>query len=75
MSLERVHRFCVKFIQFLQKSTSTDVALALIAFNSLETEIDYRKLIFLGQLCRLQETHIPRSAVVNTELRLYFIID
>ena len=53
VSLERAHRFCVKFMQFLPKSTNTDVALSLFGFNSLETEIDYRKLIFLGQLCRL----------------------
>ena len=57
VSLERAHRFCVKFMQFLPKSTSTDVALALFGFNSLETEIDYRKLIFLGQLCRLTGDH------------------
>ena len=55
--MERAHRFCVKFMQFLPKSTSTDVALALFGFNSIETEIDYRKLIFVGQLCRLTGDH------------------
>ena len=49
-SLERAHRFCIKFMQFLPKTTSTDVALALFGINSLESEIDYRKLVFLGQL-------------------------
>ena len=47
VSLERAHRFCVKFMQFLPKSTSTDVALSRLGINSIETEIDYRKLIFL----------------------------
>ena len=51
VSLERAHRFCVKCMQFLPKSTSTDVALTL----------------FLLQLTRnrnrLQETHIPRPGV------------
>ena len=52
-SLERAHRFCIKFMQSLPKSTSTDVCLALIGMYPIEAEIDYRKLIFLGQLCHL----------------------
>ena len=65
VSLERAHRFCVKFMQFLPKSTSTDVALALFGFNSLETEIDYRKLIFLGQLCRLTGDHRVKTVFLH----------
>ena len=53
MSLERAHRFCIKFMQSLPKYTSTDVSLALIGMYPIEAEIDYKKLIFLGQLCRL----------------------
>lgn len=53
MSLERAHRYCVKFLQFLPRSTSTDVSLALIGMNPIEAEIDRRKLTFFGQLCRL----------------------
>ena len=57
VSLERAHRFCIKFMQFLPKFTSTDVALALFGASPLESEIDYRKLVFLGQLCRLSSNH------------------
>ena len=46
VSLERAHRFCVKFVQFLPKNVSTDVALSLIGMQPIEAEIDYRKLIF-----------------------------
>ena len=49
--LEKSHRFCVKFMQSLQRRTSTDVALSLLNIDSIEVEIDYRKLIFFGQLC------------------------
>ena len=65
VSLERAHRFCVKFMQFLPKSTSTDVALSLFGINSIETEIDYRKLIFLGQLCRLSGDHIVKDVFLR----------
>ena len=57
----------MKFMQFLPKSTSTDVALALFGFNSLETEIDYRKLIFLGQLCRLTGDHRVKTVFHSNE--------
>ena len=40
-------------MQSLPKYTSTDVSLALIGMYPNEAEIDYKKLIFLGQLCRL----------------------
>ena len=44
--LEKSHRFCSKLMQSLPRSTSTDVANLLIGLNSIEVEIDYRKLIF-----------------------------
>ena len=47
MLLERAH----------PKSTSTDVALSLFGSDSIEVEIDYRKLVFLGQLSRLSGDH------------------
>ena len=51
--LERAHRFCVKFIQVLPKQTRTDIALGLLGSNPIIAEIHKKKLIFLGQLCRL----------------------
>ena len=46
--LEKSHRFCIKLMQSLPRSTSTGVANLPIGLNSIEVEIDYRKLIFLG---------------------------
>ena len=57
MLLERADRFCIKFMQSLPKSAGTDVALSLFGSNSIESEIDYRKLVFLGQLSRLSGDH------------------
>ena len=53
LKLERAHRFCIKFMQYISKYTRTDVALSLLGCLTLEAEIDKRKLTFLGQLCRL----------------------
>ena len=64
-SLERAHRFCIKFMQFLPKTTSTDVALTLFGINLLETEIDYWKLVFLGQLCRLTSEHRVKQVFLH----------
>ena len=43
MSLERAHRFCIKFMQSLPKYTSTDVSLALIGVYPIEAEIDFSR--------------------------------
>lgn len=83
LSLERAHRFCIKFMQCLPRSTSTDVALALLGSKSIEVEIDRRKLIFLEQLCnlpshlRVKEFFIHRmvSFDKNSSSQLGFIPD
>ena len=46
--LEKAHRLCVKFMQSLPRCTSTDVAFILLNINSIEYDIDYRKLIFFA---------------------------
>ncbi len=53
LSLERAHRFCVKFIQSVPRHTRTDVALSVLGVLPIEADIDKRKLIFLRQLCTL----------------------
>ena len=50
--LERAHRFCVKFMQGLNIRTRTDAALSLLGIYSIESEIDFKKLILFGQFCR-----------------------
>ena len=50
--LERAHRFCIKYLQGLSTRTRTDAALSLLGTFSIESEIDFRKLILFGQFCR-----------------------
>ena len=50
--LERVHRFCVKYMQGLSIRTRTDVALSLLGIYSIQSEIDFRNLTLFGQVCR-----------------------
>ena len=52
--IERTHRFCVKFIQSIGTRTRTHIALGLLGLYSVEAEIDKKKLILFGQLCRLE---------------------
>ncbi|MES9879941.1 MAG: reverse transcriptase family protein [Sedimenticola sp.] len=52
-SIERAHRFCVKYIQGLAERTKTAVAFSLLGMSTIESEIDAIKLRFLGQLCHL----------------------
>ena len=53
LSIERVHRLCLKYIQGLNVRTSTAIVLSLIDSLPIEYEIDKRKLMLIGQLCRL----------------------
>ncbi|XP_053398165.1 uncharacterized protein LOC128556626 [Mercenaria mercenaria] len=53
LKLERAHRFCLKFMQQLRQNISTDFSLSVINLSSIEAMIDFKKLQFFGQLCRL----------------------
>ena len=64
-SLEKAHRFCIKFIQNVPPYTRTDICLSLLGVPPLEFEIDYRKLLFFGQLCRLSSNHITIHVFKN----------
>lgn len=59
--LEKSHRFCIKYMQSLPNRTRTDVALSLLGCNPVITDIDYKKLIFLGQLCTLSVSCITKE--------------
>ena len=65
LSMERAHRFCIKFMQGLQRRTRIDIALSIISIYSVESEIDFRKLILFGQLCRLNFEHWLRVVFLN----------
>ena len=63
--LEKAHRFCVKCMQSLPRCTSTDVAFILLDINTIEDDIDYRKLIFLGQLCNLPHQYCVKEFFIH----------
>ena len=63
--LEKSHRFCVKFMQSLPRRTSTDVALSLLNIDTIEVEIDYRKLIFFGQLCNSPPQYCAKALFIH----------
>ena len=58
--MERSHRFCLKFIQNINNATRTDVALTLLGGHCIEQDIDYRKMIFFGQLCNLPDKFLAK---------------
>ena len=64
-TMERAHRFCIKYMQGLHRRTRTDIALSMIAIYSIESEIDFKKLILFGQLCRLNFEHWIRVVFLN----------
>ena len=59
--LEKAHRFCIKYIQNLPVYTRTDICLSMVGAYPIEFDIDYRKLLFLGQLCRLFTGHFCKQ--------------
>ncbi|MCG8112938.1 MAG: reverse transcriptase family protein [Candidatus Thiodiazotropha taylori] len=65
LSLERAHRFCIKHMQSLGRRTRTDIALGLLAMFPIEIEIDLRKLILFGQLCRLSANIWVKTMFLN----------
>ena len=56
VKLEQAHRFCICFMY-----TKTDVCLSLIGKMPLNFHIDERKLVFVGQICRLAADQVLRS--------------
>ena len=51
--LERSHRFCLKYIQGIDKFSRTHIVLGLLGMYSIQSEIEKRKLMLFGQLCNL----------------------
>lgn len=68
-TLEKAHRFCIKFMQSLPGRTRTDVALSLLGVNPIANEIDYKKLIFFQQLCS------DSVACVTKEMFIYRLVN
>ena len=65
LTMERTHRCCIKFMHGLHRQTRNDIALSIKSIYSIESEIDFRKLILFGQLCRLNFEHWLRVVFLN----------
>ena len=57
LTMERAHRFCIKYVYGLHRWTRTETCFSIIAIYFSECEIDFKKLILLCQLCRLNFEH------------------
>ena len=68
-SLEVSHRKCLKQIQTLSPSCDTTFSLVSLDMESLEEIVDFNKLQFLGQLCRLSPDHIAKQVFVHRLIR------
>ena len=67
--INRTHKFCIKYIQCIDRSTRSDIALSLLGCRSLESEIDFKKLTLLGQLCRLSTDFLAKDIFNNRLIR------
>mgnify|MGYP000096070276 CR=1 FL=1 len=63
LRLERSHRCCVKFAHSYRQSTDTDFCLCTFGSVPSLNIIEYRKLVFLGQLCRLPGKYLSKNCV------------
>ena len=59
--LGKSHMYCLIYIQSISKYTSTYIASSLIGMLPISAEIDIRKLVFFGQLCRLESCSLVKS--------------
>ena len=65
MQLEQAHRFCIKYILRVPTYSRTDICMSLIGSRNIEYEVDYRKLTFFGQLCRLHTDHVSKRIFLH----------
>ena len=64
-TLEIAHRFCLKVIQSIPRLSRTDIVLSSLGMLPMEAEIDKRKLVFFGQLCRLDTNTTVKKMFAN----------
>ncbi|KAH3803444.1 hypothetical protein DPMN_131705 [Dreissena polymorpha] len=69
MQLEVSHRRCVKQILNVGRNTNTDVALSCLNIESAEELIDFEKLEFFGQLCRLPVRFLAKKVFIHRLVR------
>jgi len=71
-TIERCHNMCIRIIQGLPRYSSASLALSMIGCENVESIIDYRKLIFFGQLCNMQTNHIVKHIFSNRLMQYHY---
>ena len=57
MTLGRFVRLVAKKIQGFHVRTRTDISLSMLGWKSVVSQIDYRKLSFVGRLCNMPNVY------------------
>jgi len=74
LKLVRADRFCVKYCQQFDRSINSNFAHLMLNIVPIQLEIDYRKLLMLGLLCRLPSDSLAKQVFVN-RLTRFFMLD
>ena len=69
LTLEQAQRKCVRFMQGIPCRTRSDIALGMTGCRLIESEIDYRKLSFFGQLCNLDVGYLVKKIFIDRLVR------
>ena len=69
--LEVAQNVCLKHMQQAPKYISSDFVLSSVNTVNIETIVDFRKLQFFGQLCRLASKYLAKSIFVNRLTSFY----
>ena len=67
--LLRADRFCVKYSQRFYVSVNSNFAYIMLNVTPINLGINYRKLLMLGQLCRLPSDQLAKKVFVNRLIR------
>ena len=68
--IERFLRFAAKKVQHFPVRTRTDICLSMLGWHSMLSEVEKRKLSFLGNLCRMPSNVLCKK-IFNFRLALY----
>lgn len=68
--VEKCVRFCAKRIQNFSQRTRTDIALSMLGWSLMESNIDKRKLLFLEKLCTTP-TYLLARQIFDLRLQLF----
>ncbi len=63
--LETANHFVIKTVQNLPKLTRSDKALSLLGAFTIESVIDTKKLLFLGNLCMSESNMLPKQVFLS----------